>query len=317
MDYLPLFLNLHNRNCLLVGEGERALPKLDSLAAAGAHITLVSCSPNPRLRQRLLDVGGNLIEGEFSPGQLDHCWLAIAASESEATNRRVAAAAEERRVWLNVVDTPALCSAILPAVMDRSPLLVAISSSGASPMLTTWLRQRLERDFPPAWQTLAQQTARLRSQVNPHLPMGSARRQFWLKLFDALEPADMSNWTDAQWDGWIRQRLAQAETPRKTLLYAIRQPAAPDLLSLRAYRWLSQADVLLLPPGPRPGIAGYARREAQVVEIAASTAITTQLDSLLQPGNHIACLYDDEYSGLLPALRDWSRQHPTVNLQEG
>lgn len=317
MDYLPLYLNLHNRHCLLIGEGERALPKLDSLAAAGARITLVSPTPSPRLRQQLQNIGGSLVEKDFSPDMLDHCWLAIAASECDETNQRVATAAEERRIWLNVVDTPALCSAILPAVLDRSPLLVAISSSGASPMLTTWMRQKLEREFPPEWQALARQTARLRSRVNQQLPMGSARRQFWLDLFNDLEPAVMTNWTESQWDNWIEQRLTQTEVPQTAHLYAIALPAEPDLFSLRAYRWLSQADVLLLPTGQHPAIAGYGRREAQVVEIGDAAELQTQLDTLLHPGHRIACLYDEPHSWIQPVLREQAKQRPGVCLLEG
>lgn len=296
MDYFPLFLALRDKPCLLVGDSERALPKLSALLDAGARVTLAGKTPHDSLVRRITQAGGTVVATGFNETLLDQCWFVIAASDNAELNQIVANAANARRVWVNVADTPSLCSAILPAIIDRSPLLIAISSSGATPMLATWLRQNLERQYPTAWQELAIRAAELRPKVNQYIPMGPERRQFWHDLFDSAAIEALLAGDQKKIDSWVEQRLGQPSGTAVTdcRLYLIPPPAAPDLLSLRAWRWLSQADSVLYQTGTDPAMLAYARREVRLIELADNEPdIMTQLHNCHTASETAVCLHSN------------------------
>lgn len=151
MDYLPIFADLKQRPVLVVGGGDVAARKVDLLQRAGAEIRIVAQSLSPELelqRQRgqLLWLGKT-----FDPPQLDDVFLAIAATDDNALNAAVFAEADKRRVLANVVDDQPRCSFIFPSIIDRSPLVVAVSSSGRAPVLARLLRESWRRCCPPVW----------------------------------------------------------------------------------------------------------------------------------------------------------------------
>ncbi|MCF8034275.1 MAG: bifunctional precorrin-2 dehydrogenase/sirohydrochlorin ferrochelatase [Desulfarculaceae bacterium] len=151
MTFYPALLDLKDRLVLLVGGGRVASRKLASLLAAGARVRLVSPELAPETRELTGDPKVELFSRGFEPADLEGAWLVVCATSDEALNRAVAAAGEQAGVFVNVVDVPPLCSFIVPAVVRRGELTVAVSTGGASPAAARRLRQRLDDEFGPEW----------------------------------------------------------------------------------------------------------------------------------------------------------------------
>jgi len=179
MDYLPLFHNLNNRPVLLIGGGEQALRKARLLASASAKLRVVA----PVIHPELAALAHQLERREYRETDLGGVHLAVAATNNAAVNACVAKDAQQRGIAVNVVDAPLLCSVIFPAIVDRSPLIVAVSSGGVAPVLARLLRARLESLIPAAYGRLAQFAARFRKQVKNTLPTVQQRRIFWEAVF--------------------------------------------------------------------------------------------------------------------------------------
>lgn len=151
LPFYPALLDLKDRLVLLVGGGRVAARKLASLLEAGARVRLVSLALCPEARELAAGPGVELMERGFQAGDVEGAWLVISATDNEELNRAVARAAETARVFVNVVDVPPLCSFIVPAVVRRGELTVAVSTGGASPAAARRLRQSLEGQFGPEW----------------------------------------------------------------------------------------------------------------------------------------------------------------------
>ncbi|EEE9430866.1 siroheme synthase CysG, partial [Salmonella enterica subsp. enterica serovar Agona] len=148
MDHLPIFCQLRDRDCLIVGGGDVAERKARLLLEAGARLTVNALTFIPQFTVWANEGMLTLVEGPFDETLLDSCWLAIAATDDDTVNQRVSDAAESRRIFCNVVDAPKAASFIMPSIIDRSPLMVAVSSGGTSPVLARLLREKLESLLP-------------------------------------------------------------------------------------------------------------------------------------------------------------------------
>ncbi len=165
MDHLPIFCQLRDRDCLIVGGGDVAERKARLLLDAGARLTVNALAFIPQFTA-WADAGMlTLVEGPFDESLLDTCWLAIAATDDDALNQRVSEAAEARRIFCNVVDAPKAASFIMPSIIDRSPLMVAVSSGGTSPVLARLLREKLESLLPLHLGQVAKYAGQLRGRV--------------------------------------------------------------------------------------------------------------------------------------------------------
>ncbi len=151
MKVYPIFLNLDGKPCLVVGGGAVGERKVQDLLVAGAQVTVVSRELTPRLQTQAQHGIITWVAGEFQPAHLEGMVLAIAATNDQATNEAVSAAAQARGLPVNVVDQPALCSFIVPATIRRGELVVAIGTGGNSPALAKRLRLELEAQFGPEY----------------------------------------------------------------------------------------------------------------------------------------------------------------------
>ncbi|VTM90385.1 Siroheme synthase [Raoultella ornithinolytica] len=165
MDHLPIFCQLRGRDCLLVGGGDVAERKARLLLDAGARVTVNALGFSPQFHVWADSQMLTLVQAPFTPTLLDTCWLAIAATDDEDVNQQVSDAAEARRIFCNVVDAPQQASFIMPSIIDRSPLMVAVSSGGTSPVLARLLREKLESILPLHLGQLAHYAGQLRSRV--------------------------------------------------------------------------------------------------------------------------------------------------------
>ena len=162
MAYYPVYLDIVGRSCVVIGAGEVAERKVATLLKAGARVTLVSPEATGELRRRTQDGQLRWLQRAYHPGDLQDAWLAIAATDDEAVNEAIAREAEERKVLLNVVDNPKLCTFIAPSIIERKDLTIAVSTGGKSPALARRVREELEQLFPPEYGALLEVAAEVR-----------------------------------------------------------------------------------------------------------------------------------------------------------
>ena len=269
MKLYPLFADLVNRPVLVVGGGAVAERKIAALLGAQARITVHALELTPQL-QAWADEGRITLRDEpFDEMWLDAVWLVIAATSDDALNKRVAALAESRRIFVNVVDESALCSFHVPAVIDRAPLTIAISSGGDAPMLARLLRERLETVLDHSLGALATLAARLRKRIRLRHPDLSARRSFYEDLFTG--PVAMllrQGKSDLALEA-AEQLLSSTpvRTPGSVVLVGA-GPGDPGLLTLRALRALNEADVILHDRLVSAEVLDLARRDADRIKVA-------------------------------------------------
>ncbi|WP_028838988.1 siroheme synthase CysG [Thermomonas fusca] len=264
----PLFLDLRGRRVLVVGGGEVAARKVLALLDSGAAVAVVAPALAPALAALAKANRLAHIAAAFAPEQLDGSWLAIAATDDDAVNRAVAAAAHARRMFINVVDDAELASAQLPARVQRGPLQVAISSGGASPMLARHLREQLEIRLDGALGQLAGLLGELRGRIRMQLADLGQRRAFFDRVLAGPAQSLLR-----RGDAAAARRAVEAELASRRASSAGRValvgagPGDPGLLTLRALRLLNEADVILHDRLVSLDVLALARRDAQRIDV--------------------------------------------------
>lgn len=264
MDYLPLFCQLDNKPVLLVGGGEAAERKARLLLAAGARLTLVA----PALCQALADqaASGAIIwlPECFAPEHLEGKWLVVAATGLRNVDALVYQSANSRRIFCNVVDDAKRSSAIMPSIIDRSPLMIAISSAGTAPVLARLLRERLEALLPENLGRMAAFAGTLRERVKARFASHGERRRFWERLLgaDRLGQA-LARGDQAAADQLADGLFASDSELRGEVVLVGAGPGDPGLLTLHALRHLQQADVVVYDRLVSTEVMALARRDAR------------------------------------------------------
>lgn len=269
MDYFPVFLDLKNRLCLLVGGGEVATRKGRMLAKAGARLRIVAPEISVELRELAEKNKGELHEREYQSSDLQDCVLAIAATDIESLNEKISADAQALNLPVNVVDTPALCTYITPAIVDRSPLMIAISSGGEAPVLARLVRAKLETLIPASYGKLAQVASQWRDRIKARFSDGDSRRKFWEKILQGPAAELMMNGQESAANEFIANELAadQVELTQGEVYLVGGGPGDPELLTLRALRLMQQADVVLYDRLVSDGVMELVRRDAERVYV--------------------------------------------------
>jgi uroporphyrin-III C-methyltransferase/precorrin-2 dehydrogenase/sirohydrochlorin ferrochelatase len=277
--YFPLFADLRGQRVLVVGGGDVAERKVRLLLEAGARVELVAPELTEWLRQRLPAATGECRrrEGEetvdwlaleFDPAQLAGATLVVAATSDSAVNAQVAATARDRHVLVNVVDDAELSSFIVPAIVDRSPLVIAISSGGVAPVLARYVRERLESLLDESLGTLAGLLQRWRDRIKRARPALDARRRFYADVVRGPVAASLRR---RQIDA-AEQALAQLlEQPQQEACGSVvlvgAGPGDPGLLTLNALRALQDADVILHDRLVSDEVLALARRDARKIAV--------------------------------------------------
>lgn len=267
MDYLPIFADLKQRPVLVVGGGDVAARKVSLLQRAGAEIRIVAQSLSPELEQQRQQGRVLWLGKTFDPQQLDDVFLAIAATDDNALNAAVFAEADKRRVLANVVDDQPRCSFIFPSIIDRSPLVVAVSSSGQAPVLARLLREKLEALLPASLGQMAQVAGRWRGQVKQRLASIGERRRFWENTFGGRFATLVANGQTAQAERQLEQDLhrfaAGDEGAQGEIALVGAGPGDVGLLTLRGLQVMQQADVVLYDHLVSGEILDLVRRDAE------------------------------------------------------
>ncbi|EGX6955274.1 uroporphyrinogen-III C-methyltransferase [Aeromonas hydrophila] len=302
MDYLPIFCRLDNKPVLLVGGGEVAERKARLLLDAGAQLTVVAPELDPELA--VLAANGSIewLAGEFAPQQLAGKWLVVAATDRREVNALVYQSANQARIFANVVDDPKRSSFIMPSIIDRSPLMVAISSGGKAPVLARLLREKLEAMLPQHLGAVAAFAGSLRDRVKARFASMGERRRFWERLLGA----DRLGQALARGDSASANQLAdslfadESQTGGEVVLVGA-GPGDPGLLTLHALRQMQQADVVVYDRLVSDEVMALVRRDAKRIFVGK------------QAGNH--CVPQEGINQLL--LEEAQKGQRVVRLKGG
>ena len=302
MDHLPIFCQLRDRECLLVGGGDVAERKARLLLDAGARLTVNARDYVPQFHVWAEAGMLTLVAGDFQPALLDPCWLAIAATDDDAVNQEVSDEAETRRIFCNVVDAPKAASFIMPSIIDRSPLMVAVSSGGTSPVLARLLREKLEAMLPQHLGQVAAYAGKLRERVKKQFSTMGERRRFWEKMFmnDRLAQS-LANQDRQAIEETTEQLLTAPLDHRGEVVLVGAGPGDAGLLTLKGLQQIQQADVVVYDRLVSDDIMNLVRRDADRVFVGK------------RAGYH--CVPQDEINQIL--LREAQQGKRVVRLKGG
>lgn len=274
MELLPIFLNIKDRRCVVIGGGNVAFRKASLLARAGANLFVVAEQLSEELQTLCVDHKGTSEIRSFEPGLLKGATLVIAATDDLAINKQISQHARRLGIPVNVVDQPELCSFIMPSIVDRSPVVIAISSGGTSPVLTRKLKELTEVMVPQRVDKLARLLGSYREQVKSRITESSRRLRFWEKLLDSKVPELVYSGDDSTATALIEQQLNSAdEVSMSGEVYLVGAgPGDPDLLTLRALRLMHKADVVLYDRLVSPEIMLKLRPDAHKIHVGKQRA---------------------------------------------
>ena len=297
MDLLPIFLNIKRKKCVVVGGGEVAFRKASLLLRAGADLNIVAPVLSDELHKLCLDRDFTITIREFEEADINNAILVVAATEDLKINERVSVIASKLNIPVNVVDQPHLCSFIMPSIVDRSPIVVAISSGGSSPILTRKLKELNESMIPGRIDKLAELLGSFRGRVKNEIDDFSERIRFWENVLDSEIPELVYNGQDDEARSALDNWLANPQNDRVGgEVYLVGAgPGDPDLLTLRALRLMHKADVVLYDRLVSPEILLKLRPDAQKVYVGKRSAdhavpqetINQMLVRLAKEGNRV------------------------------
>lgn len=268
MDIFPISLKLQQQPCLIVGGGRIAYRKAVLLAKAGAVIDVIA----PEIETDLLEIvrasQGQYVQASFSPDiPLRPYWLVIAATNDKATNIQVFEACEAEKILVNSVDDLPHCRFMVPAIIDRSPLVVSIATNGKSPVLSRQIRTQLEASIPHGMGKLAEFSGKWRAAVKAKIENPDERRIFWEDLYASPLKEQVFNDNIAEADRLIEQALMEWKAPKGEVYLVGAGPGDPELLTLKALRLMQQADVVIYDRLVSPAIMDLCRRDAEKVYV--------------------------------------------------
>ncbi|GLR08407.1 uroporphyrinogen-III C-methyltransferase [Mixta theicola] len=262
MDYLPIFADLKARPVLVVGGGDVAARKIELLRRAGAQVQIAARTLCPELQTLADNQQVEWLATQFEEQQLDRVYLVIAATDNSELNAQVFAAASQRRLLVNVVDDQPKCSFIFPSIVDRSPLVVAISSSGTAPVLARMLREKLEALLPANLGAMAQVAGEWRDKVKQRFSKMSDRRRFWECAFNGLFASQMAAGNVQGAKQTLDAQLTDEPSHQGEIILVGAGPGDAGLLTLRALQVMQQADVVLYDHLVSDEILDLVRRDA-------------------------------------------------------
>ncbi len=306
MKYFPLFIDSQDIHCLVVGAGEVAARKLELLLKTQARVTVVAPQICDTVQRLAAGPTVTLLQREFETQDLNDKTLVFVATDKPEVNQFVHDQAVKQKVLVNVVDNTPLCQFITPSIVDRSPLLIAMSSGGVAPVLLRYMRQKLESLLPANLSRLGRFSERFRERVKSTLSGVTARRNFWEEVLDGDIAEMVEKGQDAKAEAAFETALAQAATSGSDIasgqVYLVGAgPGDPDLLTFRALRLMQKADVVIYDRLVSPQILELVRRDAEKIYVGKARS------------NHT--LPQDDINSLL--VSEAQKGHRVVRLKGG
>lgn len=270
MNYFPLFFDLKGKPCLIIGGGEIATRKARLISRAGAKVDVCALEIDDELRKIVEQSPGQYLTQSYDEAVLNHkrYVLVFSATDDEVVNERVSKDCTERNIPVNVVDSPKLCSVITPAIVDRSPVIMAISSGGEAPVLARKIKTILEYTFPSRYGQLGQLASRFRDAVKSRFADIEFRRRFWESVFDGAIAEKVLAGNTVEAESLLQQQLDDAKIDESGEVYLVGAgPGDPDLLTFKALRLMQKAEVVLYDRLVSKPILDLVRKDADMVYV--------------------------------------------------
>ncbi len=269
MESLPIFMRIKAARCVVIGGGDVATRKVAMLLKADAAVEVIS--PDLCDALQALVLAGTILytQASFEPSQLPGATIVIAATDDEEVNTAVSDAAKAQNIPVNVVDSPALCTFTMPSIVDRSPVVIAISSNGAAPVLARLMRAKLETMIPASYGRLAYLARDFRDAVKAKFADTQSRRIFWEKTFQGPIPELMFSGQESA----AKLALANAiesddsDAQHGEVYLVGGGPGDPDLLTFRALRLMQQCDVCVYDKLVSKEVMELVRRDAELINV--------------------------------------------------
>jgi uroporphyrin-III C-methyltransferase/precorrin-2 dehydrogenase/sirohydrochlorin ferrochelatase len=271
MKYFPIFVDAQHIHCLVVGAGEVAARKTELLLKTPAKITIVSPWVSDTV-QRLADESSQitLINRKFEDPDITHKQMIFVATDDENVNQHVHDIAHAAGILVNVVDNTPLCKFITPSIVDRSPIIIAMSSGGVAPVLLRYIRQKLESVLPANLKLLGNFSERFRDKVKQGLSSVTDRRYFWEEVLDGDIGEAVLSGNDELAEQKLDKSLiayANGDKPAGQVYLVGAGPGDPDLLTFKALRLMQKADVVVYDRLVSPEILELVRRDAEKIYV--------------------------------------------------
>ncbi|MGJ8620354.1 MAG: siroheme synthase CysG [Methylophilaceae bacterium] len=269
MQALPIFFNISNRLCIVIGGGDVATRKVTMLLKANAAITLISPAVCPELQTMITADEIQYLDAAFDPAQLEGACLVIAATDDEDVNEQVSNAAKAANIPVNVVDAPALCTFTMGSIIDRSPIVIAVSSEGNAPVLARYIRTKIETMLPSAYGRIAAIAGEFRDQVKEKFNSIQARRIFWEDILQGPFVERVLSGQEQAAKNYLQDALINTDaSDRKGEVFLVGGgPGDPDLLTFRALRLMQQCDVCVYDKLVSPEVMELVRRDAELIYV--------------------------------------------------
>ncbi|MDH1704495.1 siroheme synthase CysG [Acinetobacter johnsonii] len=268
MDIFPISLKLQQQPCLIVGGGHIAYRKAVLLHKAGAVIHVIAPDIDANLLQLVEESQGQYIQALYPAQiQLNDYRLVIAATDDYAVNTQVFEDCEALKILVNSVDDPPHCRFMVPAIVDRSPLVISVASNGTSPVLSRQIRTQLETSIPHGMGKLAEFSGKWRAAVKAKISNPDERRVFWEDLYASSLKEQVFHDNLVEADRLIEQALLEWKTPKGEVYLVGAGPGDPELLTLKALRLMQQADVVIYDRLVSPAIMELCRRDATKIYV--------------------------------------------------
>ncbi|VAX06525.1 Precorrin-2 oxidase @ Sirohydrochlorin ferrochelatase activity of CysG / Uroporphyrinogen-III methyltransferase [hydrothermal vent metagenome] len=267
MKFLPIFMNVEGQSCLVVGGGQVASRKVFMLQRANARVTVISPELCTELQEHADSGDIEYLAREFQSADVNERVVIIAATNNREVNKQVFESASTKGIPVNVVDDPELCRFITPSIIDRSPVQIAISTGGASPVLARLLRARLETYIPAAYGRLALLVENFRDRVKQRFSSSNEIRLFWEGILEGPVADKLVAGKDSEARELLEQAVETGEAPdmQGEVFLVGAGPGDPDLLTFKALRLMQQADVVVYDRLVSQGIMDLVRRDAEFI----------------------------------------------------
>ena len=300
MEHLPIFINIKQKPTLVVGGGDIALRKINLLLKAKAKVDCLSPLFCEDINTLFKDGYIKLIKKSFEQADIKDYSVIIAATDDSSVNSLISSIAHDKRIPVNVVDSPALSSFIMPSIVDRSPVIIAVSSAGKAPVLARIIRAKLETVIPSSYGILAEIAGEYRQRVKDRFSQIKERRAFWETAFSGViaEKVFSGRINEAKDD--IEKQLNDSVEMDLGEVYLVGAgPGDPDLLTFKALRLIQQADVVLYDRLVSKGVMELVRRDSELIYVGKKggsdkstrqSDINDQLVKLAQSGKRVCRL---------------------------
>lgn len=263
----PAFFRVSEEVVVIVGGGEEALNKARLVAQTSARLRIIARELEPALASFIESHSSEHVPQAFSADLLEGAKLVFIATGDEDQDRAIAASAKAQKIPVNVVDRPALCDFLTPAIVNRAPIAIAIGTEGSAPVLAQMVRARIDAAFSPRLGELAHYAESWRPLVEKLLPKGLARRSFWRGFFSGSVARAVENGDREEAYKAANELIEQREHAAGYVWLVGAGPGAEDLLTLRAHRVLMEADVIVHDALVPEGVIAMGRRDAERLSV--------------------------------------------------